>query len=387
MNRKIYLHTSDGQLQPLEEASFAAEDDLQTLLESYPELLAGDQFDDKHPRRWMLISREAAVPDREDGAGRWSLDHLFLDQDGIPTLVEVKRSSDTRIRREVVGQMLDYAANGVTYWPVETLRADFEATYEDHAERVALLLGHDEVDDTDDVDIDTFWQTVKTNLQAGRIRMLFVADSIPRELARIVEFLNEQMDPAEVLAVAVRRYVGGDLQTLVPQVVGQTAQAEKRKSTGGSRQTREWDPESFLTELGSRSNLDEVAAAKNLFGWAEQRDLRIRWGKGGTYGSWAPFLDLPNGPATPVLLWTNGVIEFQFQYMKTKNVRPFVETQQRLDLIARLNEIAGVEIQPEKVDLRPGVPLAIFGDPDRLNHLIEILDWFFKKVREAQKAP
>jgi hypothetical protein len=34
-----------------------------------------------------------------------------FDQNAVPTLVEVKRSSDTRIRREVVGQMLDYAAN------------------------------------------------------------------------------------------------------------------------------------------------------------------------------------------------------------------------------------------------------------------------------------
>ena len=43
--------------------------------------------------------------------GRWLVDRLFLDQDGVPTLVEVKRSSDTRIRREVVGQLLEYAAN------------------------------------------------------------------------------------------------------------------------------------------------------------------------------------------------------------------------------------------------------------------------------------
>jgi hypothetical protein len=46
----------------------------------------------------------------------------------VPTLVEVKRSSDTRIRREVVGQMLDYAANAVVYWPLERLRATFEAS-------------------------------------------------------------------------------------------------------------------------------------------------------------------------------------------------------------------------------------------------------------------
>lgn len=67
-----------------------------------------------------------ALPDAEDAGSRWSLDHLFLDQEGIPTLIEVKRSTDTRIRREVVGQMLDYAANAVVYWPVEELRARFE---------------------------------------------------------------------------------------------------------------------------------------------------------------------------------------------------------------------------------------------------------------------
>ena len=68
-----------------------------------------------------------AVPGEQDGSGRWSLDHLFLDQDAIPTLVEVKRSSDTRIRREVIGQMLDYAANAVAYWPVEEIKAKFES--------------------------------------------------------------------------------------------------------------------------------------------------------------------------------------------------------------------------------------------------------------------
>jgi hypothetical protein len=45
----------------------------------------------------------------------------------VPTLVEVKRRADTRIRREVVGQMLDYAANGVVYWPLEQLRELFGA--------------------------------------------------------------------------------------------------------------------------------------------------------------------------------------------------------------------------------------------------------------------
>ena len=52
--------------------------------------------------------------------------HPFLDQETALTLVEVKRASDTRIRREVVGQMLDYAANAVVYWPGDLIRAQFE---------------------------------------------------------------------------------------------------------------------------------------------------------------------------------------------------------------------------------------------------------------------
>src|SRR5262249_47674536 len=34
------------------------------------------------------------VPSEEEGGGRWALDHLFLDQDAVPTLVEVKRGGD-----------------------------------------------------------------------------------------------------------------------------------------------------------------------------------------------------------------------------------------------------------------------------------------------------
>ena len=80
------------------------------------------------PRRWLLVRREMGVPDEELGSDRWSLDHLFLDQDAMPTLVEVKRSSDTRIRREVVGKMLDYAANAVAHWSIDQIIAEFRTS-------------------------------------------------------------------------------------------------------------------------------------------------------------------------------------------------------------------------------------------------------------------
>ena len=240
----IFLIQGDGSLVEMNEKPYDSEGLLQELLAKYPRLLSGDQDENAVPWRWLLISREMPVPDEEDGAGRWSLDHLFFDQDAVPTLIEVKRSSDTRIRREVVGQMLDYAANAVSYWAVEEFHAHFKLECErsgvDPTEKLREFLeGHGTPDE--------FWQRAKTNLQAGKIRMIFVADVIPRELKGIVEFLNEQMDPAEVLAVEIKQFVGQGMKTLVPKLIGQTAEAEKKKAA--PRESRQWDEKSIFDEI------------------------------------------------------------------------------------------------------------------------------------------
>jgi hypothetical protein len=122
----IYLMSEQGTRRD-EERAYDSENLLQELLAKHPHLLAGGRMNAGEPRRWLLVRRELGVPGGEGEPGRWSLDHLFIDQDGIPTLVEVKRSSDTRLRREVVGQMFDYAANGAKYWPPDGLKAEFEA--------------------------------------------------------------------------------------------------------------------------------------------------------------------------------------------------------------------------------------------------------------------
>ncbi len=130
----------------MNESGYVTEALLQGYLARHPDLLAGDQIDSTAPRRWLLVAQEAPLASEEDGAGRWSVDHLFLDQDAVPTIVEVKRSTDTRIRREVVGQMLDYAANGVAYWSVDSLRARFEESREDPEQELASFLEDHDAD-------------------------------------------------------------------------------------------------------------------------------------------------------------------------------------------------------------------------------------------------
>lgn len=201
MTRTIYLRTN-GRIIEMTQTPYDSEDLFQGLLAESQELLPGDLIDPQSPRRWLLVAREIGIPDQEERSGRWSLDHLFLDQDGTPTFVEVKRSSDTRLRREVVGQMLDYAANATVYWPADFIREQFEVWCDAGARDPAQVL--DEFLNGEMTE-ERFWDAVHTNLLAGKIRLMFVADVIPPELQRIIEFLNERMDPTEVLGVEVRQ--------------------------------------------------------------------------------------------------------------------------------------------------------------------------------------
>ncbi len=383
MSGKIYLIQDDETLHALSEQPYASEDRLQFLLAKYPDLLAGDQMNEAAPRRWLLVSREYGVPDTQGGAGRWSLDHLFLDQDGIPTLVEVKRSSDTRARREVVAQMLDYAANGVVYWPVEKIRAEFEAaceSEEEAAHQIAALVGSDPQDEATTTE---FWSKVKINLQSGRIRMIFVADEIPNELRRIVEFLNEQMDPAEVLAVEIKQYVGEDLKTLVPRVVGQTAEAQRRKSTTTSHR-RQWDETSFFEDLKARNGQVAVNVARSINKWAKEKELRFWWGQGKLDGSFYPMLDFGDENHFLFSVWTYGRISIHFEQMQSRP--PFDAESKRRELLQLLNANPAINIAEDRINLRPSVLLTDLTNENDLEDFLKTFEWMIQQITSPEEA-
>jgi hypothetical protein len=375
----IFLLRGGDELVPMTEAPYDTEDVLQELLAKFPDLLAGDQFAGADARRWILIERESAVPDAAEGMGRWSVDHVFLDQDGVPTLVEVKRSSDTRLRREVVGQLIDYAANAVVYWPVEKLRATFEARLEregrDADAEIAAVLGPD-------ADTDVYWEQAGANLKAGRIRLVFVADQIPRELRRVVEFLNEQMT-AEVIAIEVKQYVGPDgLRTLVPRVIGQTAAAETRKQP---REKRQWDEASFLAELDRRRGSAEVQVARELIAWARVALPRFTWGTGMLTGSFIPTLEQAGRDYWPISLRTDGQVTIEFRGLSGRP--PFDDVGLRREFLRRLNETTGLSIPEDGITRRPQVRLAVLAaSPEELDSFKAALDWFCETVRSHAEA-
>lgn len=376
MSGGVFVIQNDGGLVEMSEASYDSEDLLQELLAKYPSLLAGDQMDSNNPRRWLLIRREMPVPSEEDGGDRWSLDHLFLDQDAIPTLIEVKRSSDSRIRREVVGQLLDYAANAVVYWPVEELRSHFNqectSSGTDPDEQLRRFIGPE-------ANPDDFWQLAKTNLKAGKIRLVFVADLIPRELKRIVEFLNEQMDPAEILAVEIKQFVGQGMKTLVPRVMGQTAEAEKKK--GMPSENRYWDEDLFFQEYARRHSADQLQACRKLYEVIKPRATEIGFGRGKIDGNLTPYFDDERGKQQIFLLSTNGGIGWTFGAIRSL---PFSDESKRKELLDQLNQIPGVGLPPSSITKWPSIYLGKIIEKGGLNKLLEVVDWAIRQIEESR---
>lgn len=371
----MFLIQANGQLVEMSEQSYDSENMLQELLAKYPNLMAGDQIDDANPRKWLLISREAALPSEENGLSRWSVDHLFLDQDAIPTLVEVKRSDNTDVRRKVVGQMLDYAANAVVYWPIDEIKNMFEATCKQQGIHPLETL-EQFLNASDEADF--FWEKAEENLKEGKIRMLFVADEIPAELRRIVEFLNSQMSRAEVLAVEIKQYAGQNQRSLVPRVIGQTEEATKKREV---RTKKRWDEESFFKELESNRGSEEANIAKKILEWARDKLPRFWWGKGSHYGSFYPILDHNGISYYPIGIWSYGKVEIHFQWLQS--IRPFDDKSKRIELLDRLNRIPGIDIPVDAIARRPSVYLSIFENESALEQFLETLDWVIQEIKKS----
>jgi len=276
-----YIIEKNGSTNRLEHVHCKDEErELQLVLEKNPDLLPGDQIDPENPRRWLQIAREMPVPDPSTGTDRWSIDFFFVDQSAMPTFIECKRFDDTRSRREVVGQMLEYAANGHYYWDKELIRDLAEKSAQNNGISIEESLRKLQPDQ--EIAVDTFFEQVENNLREGQIRLVFFLEEAPMELKSVVDFLNKQMERSEVLLVEAHQYKHNDMKIVVPTLFGYTEQARqvKRTVTITSGQRKPWDFSSFFADARVRLSEKSVSAIQKLFDECKSLSGDIVWGTG-----------------------------------------------------------------------------------------------------------
>lgn len=272
-----------GITKPMERIHCRSEDkELQLILENNPDLLPGDQINPEDPRRWLLIRREMPVPDPNTGSDRWSLDFFFVDQDATPTFVECKLFKSTEARREVVGQLIEYAANGHYYWTKEKIR-DFaeDAAKQKGGLEEALQALQPTIDDS----TDAFFKQVQANLREGKVRLIFFLEQASMELRSIVDFLNKQMDRSEVLLVEARQYSLGDTKIVAPVLFGYTEEARRVKehtiNTPVSSK-RKWDEQQFFAHASEKLSESEVEILRQFCNQCMSLGVSISWGSTGS---------------------------------------------------------------------------------------------------------
>ena len=309
----VYV-VKDGKTEPMEAVLCRSEDkELQTILKNNLNLLPGDQIDPDVPPRWMLIKREMPVPDPSTGTDRWRIDFFLADQNATPTFVECKRYLDTRARREVVGQVLEYAANAQYYWNADDIRKHAESTAQENQTTVDELFStvHSELADSSE----DFFKEVEKKLKASEIRIVFFLEQAPPELKRLVEFMNNQMGTIEVLLVEAKQYKANGVHVVVPTLFGFTEsirQFKRAASTEKSRQSIAVDWESFernaeQRELGKQT----VDAMRKVYETCKSLRADISWGRGTLMGSFSPKWSSLHSTTAPFSICSNGRLDLQ----------------------------------------------------------------------------
>lgn len=339
---------ADGSLRRMKPSAPETEDRMQALVAKYPELITDGDGD------LLLIRREQSISDTDGGGGRWSLDHLFVTRDAVPVLVELKRAVDTRLRREVVGQMLDYAANATVYWQAGRIADGFAKSAADAGLDADVVLS----DFIGDQDPTAFWEQVDANFKAGRIKLVFVADEIPRELARIVEFLNDQMR-ADVRAVELRWFAGeGSAISLSPRIIGETERTAAAKGT--SQRLEPISREQWIQKHIAPAGEGTLAGARAYIALVEKLggEANVASRQGSIY---AGFKGADGKTFYPLHLWAEGsLVSFTLRFLYQRPSLQQEEVRQRL--LDDLTKIVG-PLTTTNLKGYPSFKIALLANP------------------------
>ena len=207
---------------------FALEQELERLIQDYPEVLPG-------------VSAAALAVDQFSVPSGGSVDLVVLEPDASITVVECKLAKNAEVRRAVVGQILSYAAS-LTQLDVDEFLKRFGARLGRDA--VVALAPEAGAGESEDWDADRFRADLARTLADGAFRLVIAVDRITDELRGIVEYLNSRTDDSvEVLALEIDLIAHDGVEVLVPRVHGlESARLKAQRSAGARRASRDVEP-------------------------------------------------------------------------------------------------------------------------------------------------
>ena len=335
--RKVLL-IDGSKVTPLNKTEFTGEGKLQDYLEEYPTLIPLADI--------VEGASDLICIGREVSAGSGSIDLLCIDQDGLLTVVETKLRRNREARREVIGQIIEYASY-VSQWTADNV---YRIANEYFAKSIRVPQNYkgktletimQEIVGGDFLSED-LRAKIGQNLGDGRIRLIIAVDELIEPLRATVTFLNSHSN-FDVLLLQVTDFQESEAKkVLVPLLFGYST-----KSSGGRRETKHWDEASFLADTKDRCEPKIAVTIKELYKFTKDNADEISWGKGVSYGSFT-FRKSRHGVLASIFtINSNGSAYIGFGPMVSTGVNGDILRAFR----AKLNEIPGINIPIEAVDL------------------------------------
>jgi hypothetical protein len=247
----------------LNPSGFLYEKTLQDRIEEAPQLLplSGNPH-------LIIVGREVYLK------GKYA-DFIAIESSGRLAIIEVKLTKNTEAKREVVAQILMYAAY-LQANSLETLEQEVFKDYLQLKNVTSLLeLVQSEVQ-YEGFDVVAFQENLRTSLANGHFRLVFVLDQAPDELVELVRYLgNVTNEELLIDLITISSYEIGGETILIPQRIDPerlpVAEIKKPKPTVGGRVVQggeDFEKSIFLAPEEAQPII------RRLYHWAHQLEVQ-----------------------------------------------------------------------------------------------------------------
>lgn len=217
---------------------------MQDILYHDPDVIPiGDIFPDAEPAPIGLMLKEVGL------SGSGSIDLIGIDRNGNIYVIETKLARNPEVKREVIGQVLEYAA----------FLQDKEV---DWLEKITLektqftLVQHFE--NERDWDRESFMQNLQDNLKNGAFKLFIVVDEMNLALKKTINRMKDHGE--EIYALELKYFNDKGIEILVPDVhAGKTQREITSKPRGSWTEERYFEEaEKYIADEPSRQTLRRV---------------------------------------------------------------------------------------------------------------------------------
>jgi len=343
----------------LSHEEFREEADLQRLLFENPEIIPVEEVSEASLGSIRLMLKEVGLP------GSGSTDLVGIDVKGNICIIETKLAKNPEAKRQVIGQILEYAAfmHGKGFdWLNSAVKR----------QKGVGLSEFFEQQDYPNWDKEAFEQNITDNLALGKFKLFIVVDKINPGLRRILNYMRNVLK-VEIYALELKyfKHNKAGMEILVPIIHG------GKSPPPPPPPPLKWTWERFREDAEKRADEDTLKTLEELYNFS-CRIGRVDFGSGRVYGTFKLFLPYKGGELNIYVVQSDAKRSwFCFKEMIKKGVKKELIQ----EFIKNLKTLGFPLNENEHVERYPQFDVTILNEKEKLSKFKQYVKEFKEKLQ------